>query len=94
MAAVLTTTKRQHELILMIMLRAQREELCGHEEYEAVTLAMDWAAMVNNGNPEPHLARLLDSSLFDFTHDICGVARHMDRATGKLGGCFVPRCTR
>ena len=28
----------------------------------------------------------------DFAHDIGGIARHIDHATGVLGDCFTPRC--
>lgn len=46
-----------------------------------------------NGNPPIRLDVLLhkfkDS---DFMHDIGGIYRHLDRKTGKLTGCFLPRC--
>lgn len=31
---------------------------------------------------------------FDLLHDVYGILRHTDRATGKLGGCFLPRCAK
>jgi len=27
----------------------------------------------------------------DFLHDVAGITRHMDRTTGKLTDCFLPR---
>ena len=33
--------------------------------------------------------RLLDAN--DFKHDFCGIYRHLDRETGKLTSCFLPR---
>lgn len=27
----------------------------------------------------------------NLAHDVLGIARHLDRRTGKLGDCFVPR---
>ena len=39
------------------------------------------------------LDALLAAPDFDFLHDIGGIHRHMNRATGELGGCFVPRFT-
>ena len=27
-----------------------------------------------------------------FGHDMAGIGRHMDRSTGRVGGCFLPRC--
>ena len=38
------------------------------------------------------LNALLAAKDTDFAHDVCGIQRHMDRSTGKLGDCFVPRC--
>lgn len=27
----------------------------------------------------------------NFAHDVFGIRRHIDRETGKLGDCFLPR---
>ena len=46
-----------------------------------------------NGNAELRLDRLLHQ--FDdanFGHDISGIYRHLNRETGELEGCFLPRC--
>ncbi len=40
------------------------------------------------------LDRLLAADDFNFSHDVFGIMRHIDRATGKMGDCFVPRFTR
>ncbi len=39
------------------------------------------------------LDELLSADKFNFTHDVFGIANHMDRSTfpGTLTGCFVPR---
>jgi hypothetical protein len=37
------------------------------------------------------LDRLLAAEDFDFTHDVYGIRRHLNRNTGKLEGFFVPR---
>lgn len=37
------------------------------------------------------LAEFPDS---DFNHDILGIHKHIDRETGKLRDCFVPRCAK
>lgn len=44
-------------------------------------LDMDWQA-------------LLDAKDGDFLHDVSGIHHHMDRSTGVLGDCFLPRYTR
>ena len=40
------------------------------------------------------LAALLAADAGNFGHDVFGIRRHMDRSTGKLGGCFLPRFAR
>lgn len=40
------------------------------------------------------LAAEAEDGTFDAVHDLMGIYRHMDRTTGKLGGCFVPRFAR
>jgi hypothetical protein len=37
---------------------------------------------------------LLAATDADFAHDLFGIIRHMNRHTGKLGHCFVPRYAR
>jgi hypothetical protein len=37
------------------------------------------------------LEELLVAPDFDFIHDFCGIQQHIDRATGEMGDCFVPR---
>jgi hypothetical protein len=31
---------------------------------------------------------------FDFAHDIYGIMNRVDRTTGKLTDCFLPRCAK
>ena len=35
--------------------------------------------------------RLIAARRGDFVHDFAGIYQHLDRRTGELGGCFVPR---
>lgn len=58
---------------------------------DRLTLHMDLTAAHANDGPLD-FAKLLDFPDFDFMHDIVGINRHIDRFTGKLGDCFVPRC--
>lgn len=43
-----------------------------------------------NGTPLK-LEELLRADAGDFLHDVLGIRRHMDRDTGKLLNCFLPR---
>lgn len=54
---------------------------------------MDLCACHANGNPL-RLADLLAADDLNFTHDITGIARHMDRETGQLRDLFSPRFSR
>ena len=54
------------------------------------TIIMDLNACHSNGMPL-QLAELLAADRFEFAHDILGIRRHIDRSTGKLQDCFVPR---
>jgi len=51
---------------------------------------MDVTACHANGN-KLDLAGLLAADDFNFSHDVFGIYRHIDRDTGKLGNCFRPR---
>lgn len=37
------------------------------------------------------LAELLAADDFNFGHDVFGISRHINRETGQLEDCFVPR---
>ena len=37
------------------------------------------------------LTELLKADDFNFAHDVCGIQRHINRQTGKLEDCFLPR---
>lgn len=62
-----------------------------HPEANKGTLHMDLCAAVI-ADPSINLDTLLkfdDENLF---HDVFGIHRHINRATGELMDCFVPRC--
>ena len=41
-----------------------------------------------------NLVKLLTSSDFDLLHDVAGIFDNLDRETGELKNCFVPRSCR
>ena len=59
-----------------------------------MTFIMDMMAMDSNGNPRMDWIALLEAPKGDFMHDAYGICGHMNRSTGQLGGCFLPRCAR
>ena len=59
-------------------------------EYDALDARMDIAACHRNGTPLK-LAELLDADDFNFSHDVFGIRRNLDRTTGNLLNNFWPR---
>ena len=67
--------------------------LCKKHNIRSITrldIEMDVTAVHANGCPL-RLVDLLEADGFNFTHDIFGINRHLDRETGKLDGRFFPR---
>ena len=56
---------------------------------DRMSFRMDIAA-VHASNPLD-LKALADAPDFDFAHDICGICDNLNRETGELENCFLPR---
>ena len=83
-------SKEEHQLMSMIADRALRElKELGVTHMDKLTIVMDLAA--THLDCPLRLAELLETDSSNFIHDIAGINRHMDRETGKLIACFVPR---
>lgn len=72
------------------------ERMCGKPKgYKRINLIMDLTAADGvNGNDPLDWDRLLAADDFNFLHDVTGICRHMNRDTGELMNCFVPRCRK
>jgi len=79
------TTEEEANLITEMAMRA-----ADRFGADVLSTEMDIAATHLNGNPLK-LDDLLAADDFNFAHDINGIARHLDRDTGKLMHCFLPR---
>ncbi len=55
-----------------------------------LSLTMDITACHANGCPL-NLREMLSGADFDFIHDIGGIRENINRKTGELDGCFLPR---
>lgn len=86
------TNKNEHRLINEIADRASALALQAGGEYPSVEAAMDITA-VHVNDCRLRLADLLSAERFDFSHDVFGIRRHLNRSTGKLEDCFSPRFT-
>jgi len=78
------TTPDEARLIQKIVNRASNYTVVNKLE-----LSMDITAVHKNSVPLK-LNELLEAPDFDFTHDVFGIQRYIDRATGKLDR-FLPR---
>jgi hypothetical protein len=82
------TTDEDKALIDQILDRA---ETMGHlKKRNRINSEMDISACHLNGTPL-RLAEWLHADDFNFLHDLYGIDSHMDRTTGCLTRCFVPR---
>jgi hypothetical protein len=79
-------SRADYALIGMIVTRARTR----FRDIDPLALQMDLIACHANGTPL-RLADLLAADSFDFWHDVNGIQRHIDRGTGKLRDCFLPR---
>lgn len=80
---------RDYELLNEVVDRAIKE-LPRYPD-SAATLLMDLNACHSNGCPLD-FAGLLNADRYEFSHDIYGIRKAIDRNTGKLTeDCFMPR---
>lgn len=59
-------------------------------ELDYQQISLDLVACHANGCPMD-FAAMLAAGESDFVHDIAGIQRHIDRETGQLRDCFLPR---
>lgn len=85
-----SVTDQDFEIIEKIAERAYMMARSQGVEYDMTSLAMQVIACHLNGCPLK-LQALLDADNFNFSHDVFGIANHIDRKTGKLTRCFLPR---
>lgn len=79
----------EHGLIEKIVDRAEKMKPEGMRQ-SRMDWFMDITACHANGC-QLKLDELLVAADFDFAHDVFGIRRHIDRTTGRLGDCFLPR---
>lgn len=79
--------------IITAITRRARELSENPARFDFIECEMDITACHLNGC-RLDLERLLAADDFNFLHDVYGIQRHIDRETGKLGDCFLPRYAR
>lgn len=83
------TTKEDDDIITKIVNRAGSQN---DNDVIYIDSVMDISACHCNGTPL-NFQKLLDFDDFNFNHDFYGIRKHIDRNTGKLKDCFLPRCS-
>ena len=78
--------KEESKLIMAIVERAWKSNMLYKEKIDMI---MD-ISKVHENNPMK-LQEWLEADDWNFTHDIVGIATFLDRETGKLMDCFLPR---
>lgn len=76
--------------IIKIMLRAASCMSFESRGSSRLEVTMDLTACHLNGCPLD-LDGLLNAGQGDFMHDVAGIMRHINRRTGQLENCFLPR---
>ena len=83
-------TQKEHQQINRIAQRAKELAKKWNVEYSWHDAQMDLTC-VHLNDWHMNLARLEAADDFNFSHDVFGIAKHLNRETGKLEDCFVPR---
>ena len=86
----MTASKNELKTIRHIVDRAVRLGKKRGIEIGRIDTEMDLIATHANGC-KLKLDELLAADDFNFSHDVFGIQKHLDRSTGKLTGFFLPR---
>ena len=84
-------TEEESAAVDRIVARARRMCAGMGVQIDERSLRTDLAA--THASRPLRLGELADADDFDLSHDVFGIVRHMDRNTGELRNCFVPRFT-
>lgn len=85
-----SVTKDESNIIISIVDRAEKMAAKFGRSFDRMSCHMDVTATHANGTPLK-LAELLAADDANFAHDVFGIERHIDRRTGELTDCFLPR---
>lgn len=85
-----TTTPQEQETIIKIARRAVALGKRSGNNLDMLDIVLDLRAC-HASACALDLEKLLKADDFTFAHDVFGIMMHMDRNTGKLLDCFIPR---
>ncbi len=84
----LNAMAKQKLIISQIAQRAK--QLLNVDDDVAICIEMDITATHLN-SCELRLKEFLQADSFNFLHDVTGIHKHLNRETGQLEHCFLPR---
>ena len=84
-------TDKELLLVNQIIKRAREENVINNSERQHYI--MNLIAANANGCPID-FEKLLNAPPFDFKHDIYGIEKNIDKKTGEIKNCFLPRCSK
>ena len=84
-------SKEDSDKISAVVHRAMKAAKKYGVDYPPLDCAMDITAAHLNGCPLD-FDKLLEFDDFNFAHDVFGIRRHINRESGQLEDCFLPRC--
>ena len=84
--------KNKEDVLLCKLIACRAVKLSKKQgfKYPLLDMEMDISACHSNGC-RLNLIELLLADDATFAHDVFGISRHLDRRTGRLTNCFVPR---
>ena len=88
----LQAKRDRFDLLIKVVERAEQRAVEQGAALDRMTTIMDIEHADDQFNLD--LAALLVADNFNFTHDVFGIINHIDRRTGLVGDCFVPRYAR
>lgn len=91
-AVLFDVSRSDTKLIAQIAKRARNLALKHDVDYPILDASMDITACHANGTPLD-LQKLMGFDDGNFGHDVFGIRRFIDRTSGQLSGCFLPRCS-
>ena len=92
-AVKFSSTQKEYGFMDLIWRRAEPLLRENGWDTKKIDFMMDLDATNSNGC-KLDLLKLATFPDFDMMHDVCGIMNHIDRRTGKLKDCFLPRCAR
>ena len=82
--------REELETINKIVKRALGIEVTRNLIDDPISLFMD----IDSISSGLDLSKFLSFDNFNFCHDVFGIIENMNKETGKLENCFLPRCSR